>query len=37
MFLAVKAPHDKNHPDYREGALDSVIRDDLEKLGELGE
>lgn len=33
LFVTVKAPHDKDHPDYREGALDSVIRLDLERLG----
>ncbi|ABL73194.1 YncE family protein [Paracoccus denitrificans] len=37
LFVTVKAPHDKEHPDYREGAMDSVIRVDLERLGEGGE
>ncbi|REF68498.1 MULTISPECIES: YncE family protein [Paracoccus] len=32
LFVTVKVPHDKEHSDYREGALDSVIRVDLEKL-----
>ncbi|WGR63680.1 hypothetical protein E3U26_23840 (plasmid) [Paracoccus ferrooxidans] len=34
LFVTVKAPHDKDHPDYREGALDSLLRIDLERLGE---
>ena len=37
LFVTVKAPHDKDHPDYREGALDSLLRIDLERLGEGGE
>ncbi|KRW93129.1 YncE family protein [Paracoccus sp. MKU1] len=32
LFLTVKRPLDKQHPDYREGATDTVIRVDLEKL-----
>ncbi|MET0185157.1 MAG: YncE family protein, partial [Achromobacter sp.] len=26
LFVTVKAPLDRNHPSYREGALDSVVR-----------
>ncbi|QRZ16233.1 hypothetical protein JWJ88_20920 (plasmid) [Paracoccus methylovorus] len=33
LFLTVKAPLDKAHPDYREGRLDSLLRIDLERLG----
>ncbi|MEF9600933.1 hypothetical protein O4J55_00895 [Paracoccus sp. PXZ] len=36
LFLTVKAPHDKEHPDYREGALDSVVRVDMERLASMG-
>lgn len=32
LFVTVKASHDKEHPDYREGALDSIIRLDLARL-----
>lgn len=32
LFVTVKASHDKEHPDYREGALDSIIRLDLAQL-----
>lgn len=32
-FLTVKTPRDKDHPDYREGALDWRPRIDLERLG----
>ncbi|MFT3691345.1 YncE family protein [Paenirhodobacter sp.] len=32
LFVTVKAPHDKDHPDYRAGGLDSVLRLDLARL-----
>lgn len=37
LFLTVRAPRDKEHPDYREGALDSVVRIDLARLDDPGE
>ncbi|WP_290686573.1 YncE family protein [Haematobacter sp. UBA3484] len=35
LFLTVKAPLEKEHPLYREGGLDSVLRFDLAKLGKV--
>ena len=35
LFLTVKAPLEKEHPLYREGGLDSVLRFDLTKLREM--
>ncbi|WP_313350905.1 hypothetical protein [Paracoccus sp. (in: a-proteobacteria)] len=32
LFVTVKVSHDEKHPDYRNGALDSVLRIDLDRL-----
>jgi len=34
LFVTVKTPTEKDHPDYREGANDTVLRLDLDKLAE---